>query len=78
MIQYINLIGSFFLNSLQTNRSTFEGQSWPVLLLLLAASVNYNLAGFRRPAHAFGSSLLYLEKLFKTLLEGEPLLALHA
>lgn len=46
----------------------------PVLLLLLAASVNYNLAAFRRPAHTFGSSLLKVEKPFRALLEGDPVL----
>ncbi|VCW79649.1 unnamed protein product [Gulo gulo] len=64
--------------SAETDHSTCEGQSGPVLLLLLAASVNYSLPALRRPAHAFWSSLLKLEKLFRTLLESEPLLALPA
>lgn len=78
LTQYISLIASFFLNSVQTDHSTCEGQSGPVLLLLIAASVNDHLPALRRPAHAFGSSRLKLEKLFRTLLESEPLLALPA
>lgn len=74
MTQYTNPVGSFFLSSVQTNHSMRRDRVRPVLLLLLAASVNYNLAAFRRPAHTFGSSLLKVEKPFRALLEGDPVL----
>lgn len=62
---------------MQTNQSTFDGQDWTVLLPLLAASVYYTLARFRRPAHAFlWVPTAEARKAVRTLLEGEPLLAL--
>lgn len=76
LTQYINLIGSFFLNSVQTDHSTCEGQSGPVwlLLLLLWTTIFLHLGDQPMPS----GPQLKLEKPFRTLLESEPLLALPA